>query len=58
MRLAKLVEPFTGVEYHPHYWSTYCIHHNHADCRRACKTCHAPCLCPCHRSVQDDREAS
>lgn len=32
----------------PHYWSTYCIHDLHSDCRLACKTCQSPCRCPCH----------
>lgn len=33
---------------HPHYTSTYCIHGDHASCRRACKTCDAACRCACH----------
>lgn len=34
----------------PHYWSTYCVHNLHAECRLTCKTCEAPCLCPCHQA--------
>jgi hypothetical protein len=33
----------------PHYFSTYCIHEHHEDCRLTCKTCDAPCRCSCHR---------
>lgn len=36
-----------GTHY-PHYTSTYCIHELHESCRLTCKTCNAPCLCPCH----------
>ncbi len=43
-----------GRLYYPHYWSTYCIHLNHADCRLTCKTCDAPCLCPCHEEGRTD----
>ncbi len=32
---------------HP-YVSTACAHSMHADCRRTCKFCTAPCLCLCH----------
>jgi hypothetical protein len=46
------------------YWSTHCRHDRHADCsaielapgvpRRPaqCKTCAAPCLCPCHSAEE------
>jgi hypothetical protein len=34
------------------YLSTYCFHGNHADCRLTCKTCHAPCVCECHRGQE------
>jgi hypothetical protein len=51
-----LISSYTvnGVTHYPHYWSTYCIHLNHADCRMTCKTCQTPCLCPCHRPAQRD----
>lgn len=43
---------------HPHYTGTYCIHGLHEQCKRECKTCGSPCLCPCHGSdapqPQDD----
>jgi DNA-binding XRE family transcriptional regulator len=39
----------------PHYWSTYCIHLRHPDCRLTCKMCDAPCRCPCHLVVQVDQ---
>lgn len=42
----------TVYAFYPHYWSTYCIHHLHADCRLTCKTCHKACLCYCHQSGQ------
>jgi hypothetical protein len=29
------------------YVSTYCVHGDHAACRRTCKTCASSCLCPC-----------
>lgn len=32
----------------PHYFSTYCIHGLHDDCRLTCKTCAKACLCTCH----------
>lgn len=35
--------------FYPHYWSTYCVHHRHSECRLTCKTCDAPCLCVCHK---------
>jgi len=34
---------------YPHYWSTYCIHELHDQCRLTCKHCKAPCLCGCHK---------
>jgi len=40
----------TGAVFYPHYWSTYCIHDRHDECRLTCKTCKAPCLCTCHQS--------
>jgi hypothetical protein len=30
------------------YWSTYCLHGYHEDCRLTCKICDAPCVCVCH----------
>jgi hypothetical protein len=30
------------------YVSTACQHGVHAECRRECKFCTSPCLCPCH----------
>lgn len=33
----------------PHYFSTYCIHGQHEDCRLACKVCGSACRCACHR---------
>jgi hypothetical protein len=38
----------------PHYFSTYCIHDRHADCRKTCKVCAAPCLCDCHGAIDAD----
>jgi len=38
----------------PHYYSTYCIHDRHGECRKTCKTCSDPCLCPCHRLASTD----
>lgn len=47
------------------YWSTHCRHGRHEDCaaieiapgvaRRPaqCKTCAAPCVCPCHAAGGD-----
>lgn len=32
---------------YPHYTGTYCIHGLHEQCKLVCKTCEAPCLCPC-----------
>ena len=32
----------------PHYWSTYCIHDEHAICRLTCKLCGEKCQCRCH----------
>jgi hypothetical protein len=37
-----------ALVFFPHYWSTYCIHGLHDDCRQRCKHCEAFCLCPCH----------
>lgn len=34
-----------------HYFSTYCVHQHHEDCRLTCKTCGAPCQCECHGKV-------
>lgn len=34
----------------PHYWSTYCMHELHDDCRLRCKHCDAHCQCPCHET--------
>ena len=36
---------------YPHYFSTYCQHGDHEDCRLTCKTCSAPCLCSCHAEL-------
>ena len=43
----------TGAQhcFWPHYWSTYCIHNKHGDCRLTCKHCERPCLCPCHEKA-------
>jgi hypothetical protein len=30
------------------YLSTACLHQIHERCRLTCKTCSAPCTCPCH----------
>jgi hypothetical protein len=30
-----------------HYVSTYCVHGDHAACRRVCKSCPAECQCDC-----------
>ena len=32
-----------------HYFSTYCLHDLHTDCRLTCKICAKPCRCRCHR---------
>lgn len=34
-----------------HYFSTYCIHGHHADCRETCKFCSDGCRCECHTDV-------
>jgi hypothetical protein len=34
-----------------HYFSTYCLHADHLNCRLTCKICDAPCRCPCHAEV-------
>jgi hypothetical protein len=39
---------------YPHYFSTYCIHDLHQDCRLTCKTCRAPCLCACHHHIRTE----
>lgn len=31
-----------------HYFSTYCLHDRHDECRVTCKFCPAPCRCSCH----------
>jgi hypothetical protein len=36
-----------------HYYSTYCIHGQHADCRLTCKVCASPCRCKCHTEAED-----
>jgi hypothetical protein len=36
----------------PHYWSTYCMHGLHADCRLTCKICKSPCRCRCHEQSE------
>lgn len=35
----------------PHYFSTYCIHGQHGDCRLTCKVCGAACRCDCHTAI-------
>ena len=30
------------------YASTYCQHGLHGECRKSCKICDSPCLCPHH----------
>jgi hypothetical protein len=30
------------------YLSAYCLHGQHASCRRRCEVCASPCLCECH----------
>lgn len=35
----------------PHYFSTYCIHGHHDDCRLTCKVCGEQCLCECHADL-------
>lgn len=32
-----------------HYFSTYCLHDLHGECRLRCKTCLAHCRCACHQ---------
>jgi hypothetical protein len=31
------------------YYSTACMHKEHARCRDTCKYCHRPCTCKCHK---------
>lgn len=38
-----------GERYYPHYYSTYCVHGLHEQCRLTCKHCEQPCLCRCHQ---------
>lgn len=52
--LARLRHALADVS-DAHYISTYCIHayrsgdpEAHKTCRLFCKTCEAPCCCPCH----------
>jgi hypothetical protein len=42
------------VTFYPHYYSTYCIHDLHDECRLTCKTCGAPCMCDCHLRDPDE----
>ena len=42
------------LTYWPHYYSTYCIHGLHDQCRLTCKTCKQPCLCICHEKHPDE----
>lgn len=37
-----------------HYFSTYCMHGLHDDCRLTCKHCKAPCRCECHKDRATD----
>lgn len=46
--MITITTPRGAENYYPHYWSTYCIHGRHNECRRTCKTCEAPCRCECH----------
>jgi hypothetical protein len=32
-----------------HYYSTWCMHGLHHQCKAECKRCAAPCRCRCHR---------
>lgn len=34
-----------------HYFSTYCLHGLHANCRITCKHCPRTCRCPCHEQL-------
>jgi hypothetical protein len=34
------------------YFSTYCYHRKHDDCRLVCKDCQNPCICDCHEWPQ------
>lgn len=36
-----------------HYFSTYCLHGLHADCRWTCETCGKSCRCSCHTDGED-----
>lgn len=31
-----------------HYYSTWCMHKQHEQCKGSCKSCAAPCRCDCH----------
>lgn len=35
----------------PHYYSTYCIHDLHDQCRFTCKHCEETCRCDCHEEA-------
>jgi hypothetical protein len=38
------------ADYYPHYYSTYCIHDLHDQCRLTCKHCEKQCRCACHQA--------
>lgn len=46
--IAEKVRVPRSTDFFPHYFSTYCIHGLHGDCRLTCKTCQLPCRCECH----------
>lgn len=35
---------------YPHYYSTYCMHELHDECRETCKHCSERCKCDCHKN--------
>jgi hypothetical protein len=47
----------TFEERWPHYYSTYCIHQHHDNCRLTCKVCASRCRCSCHEDDGSDRIA-
>lgn len=56
--MAEVVAMINGERYFPHYWSTYCLHEQHHDCRFTCKTCQRPCRCPCHEPAEQESDVT
>lgn len=51
------VATINGEAYYSHYFSTYCIHGLHDDCRLTCKHCARACCCDCHQGEHTDGDA-